>query len=410
VPNGYIVAFPDTETGLPSHGDFGDDIAFLVGAIQAEGANAASVLFGAVGIKSAVGGHSMGGGASFLAAGGNTSIDALFNFAAAETSPSAIAAAGSVSVPTLVIEGTDDCVTPSAGNTGDMYAALNTPCQSLISITGGSHCQFANNDFVCSLGQIGCGGSITQGDQENIVITYLLPFLNYHLKMDCDAGTTFDNLLNIQFDGFPAQTSWEIVDATNMLVASSNGTYTGVAGNSSTTETICLPDGCYWITFFDGLSNGMCPFQSSAVGVSTFITPGTLITPGSIVGTLSLVATPGLCGSYTLNNSLGTTLISGGGNFGTQESQTFCLSGGTKTAVSIEDKIKLYPTKVSDLVWIESAVSLEQIRIYDTQGKVHVELIPNVVNRYNVSELSSGMYWVELLHEEGLAVKRLVKE
>lgn len=149
VPAGYIVAFPDTETGFPSHGDFGDDIAFLVGAIQAEGGVSGSVLFGAVGTKSAVGGHSMGGGASFLAAGGNTGIDALFNFAAAETNPSAIAAAGTVSVPTLVFEGTDDCVTPSAGNTGDMYAALGVACQSLISITGASHCQFANSDFVC---------------------------------------------------------------------------------------------------------------------------------------------------------------------------------------------------------------------------------------------------------------------
>jgi len=410
VPNGYIVAFPDTETGFPSHGDFGDDIAFLVGAIQAEGTISGSVLFGAVGNKSAVGGHSMGGGASFLAAGGNTGIDALFNFAAAETNPSAIAAAGNVSVPTLVIEGTDDCVTPSAGNTGDMYAALSTPCQSLISITGASHCQFANNDFVCGLGQIGCGGSISQGDQEDVVITYVLPFLNYHLKMDCDAGTTFDNL-NIQFDGFPAQTSWEIVDANNVVVASSNGPYTGITGNSSTTETTCLPDGCYTLTFFDGLNNGMCPFQSSAVGVSTFITPGTLITPGSIVGTLSLVAMPGLCGNYSLNNSAGTTLISGGGAFGAQESQTFCLTGGMKTADSIEDKIKIYPTKVNDVLWIESEVDLQHIRIYDAQGKVHLELIPNGgLNQNDVSELASGMYFVEMLHENGLAVKRLVKQ
>ncbi len=440
VPNGYIVAFPDTETGFPDHGAFGGDIAFLVGAIQAEGTNTGSVLFGGVGANSAVGGHSMGGGASFLAAGGNTGIDALFNFAAAETNPSAIAAAGSVSVPTLVFEGTDDCVTPSAGNTGDMYAALNTPCQSLISITGGSHCQFANSDFVCGLGEFGCGGSIAQGDQENTVITYLLPFLNYHLKMDCDAGTTFDGLLttpvgsttqsnctvpdpafcsttcanvdlNIQFDGFPAQTSWEILDANNMVVASS-GPYTSVAGNSSTTETNCLADGCYTLNFYDGLNNGMCPFQSSAVGVSTFITPGTLIAPGSIVGTLSLVATPGLCGNYSLNNSAGTTLVSGGGSFGAQESQTFCLTGGMKASIAAEEEIiKLYPTKVKELVWIESTVDLKQIRVFDAQGKMHLQLSPNgVVKQFDVSALSAGLYWVELLSAEGLLVERLVKE
>jgi len=37
VPQGYIVAFPETEGGVPpNHGNFGGDIAFLVGAIQAE--------------------------------------------------------------------------------------------------------------------------------------------------------------------------------------------------------------------------------------------------------------------------------------------------------------------------------------------------------------------------------------
>jgi len=441
VPNGYIVAFPDTETGFPSHGDFGDDIAFLVGAIQAEGSVSGSVLFGAVGTKSAVGGHSMGGGASFLAAGGNTGIDALFNFAAAETNPSAIAAAGNVSVPTLVFEGTDDCVTPSAGNTGDMYAALGVACKSLVSITGASHCQFANNDFVCGLGQIGCGGSITQASQESTVITYLLPFLNYHLKEDCDEGTTFDNLLTtpvgsttqsncmvpdpsvcatcanvdlaIQFDDFPGQTSWEIVDANNVVVGSSNGTYTGVPGYSTTTETTCLPDGCYTLNFYDSINNGLCPFQSSAIGVSTFITPGTLIAPGSIVGTLSLIVSPGLCGNYTLSNSAGTTLVSGGGSFGAQQSQTFCLTGGMKVDTNTPSaKVNLYPNPVQNRAFIQSESSIQEVAVYNAHGQLAKHFIQeDVVNHFSfsVNDLPDGVYWVEVQLEEGIEVERLVK-
>jgi hypothetical protein len=39
VPGGYIMVFPVTETSFsPSHSDFGKDIAFLVGAMKAEGA------------------------------------------------------------------------------------------------------------------------------------------------------------------------------------------------------------------------------------------------------------------------------------------------------------------------------------------------------------------------------------
>lgn len=446
VPNGYIVAFPDTETGFPSHGDFGDDIAFLVGAIQAEGANASSVLLGAVGTKSAIGGHSMGGGASFLAAAGNTGIDALFNFAPAETTPSAIGAASTVGVPTLVFEGTDDCVTPSAGNSGDMYTNLSTVCHSLISITGASHCQFANSDFICGLGQIGCGGNISQGAQESEVITYLLPFLDYHLKEDCDQGTIFDNLitnpiastvqsncnvpaatcatcanvdLDIQFDGFPSQTSWEILDANGLVVASSP-TYGSSFANSIITETACLPDGCYTLNINDALGNGMCPFQSSAVGVSTFITPGTLIMPGSIIGTLSLVATPGLCGNYSLSNSAGTTLVSGGGSFGANDSQTFCLTGGMKTSgnnlnFDAPFSIEMYPNPVQDILTIQLVTSnyeAASVSIFSLNGQLQKEFTITSASKktYNVEDLKSGFYFVEVKAGFTTEVFNLIKE
>jgi len=138
--------------------------------------------------------------------------------------------------------------------------------------------------------------------------------------------------MNILFDGFPGQSSWDITDANGNVVAT-GGTYGSQSPNSSyTTAAGCLPDGCYTLNFNDALGNGMCPFQSSAVGVSTFITPGTLITPGSIVGTLSLVATPGLCGNYNLTDANGNILVSGGGAFGSQQSTDFCLSGTSNSA------------------------------------------------------------------------------
>jgi len=451
VPQGYIVAFPDTETGFPSHGDFGADIAFLVGAIQAEGLNTSSILFGAVGANSALGGHSMGGGASFLGAGGNTNITALFNFAAAETNPSAIAAASNVLVPTLVFEGTDDCVTPSAGNTGDMYNNLNTSCQTLVSITGASHCQFANSDLICGFGQIGCTGMISQAAQETEVLNYLLPFLNYYLKDDCDAGTTFDNLinnpiassvqsncvlpepscnscasveLNILFDAFPAQTSWQITDdATGNLVATSPGYSTQAANTNITTSPACLPDGCYTLTFNDALNNGMCPFQSSAVGVSTFITPGTLITPGSIVGTLSLVATPGLCGNYNLTDANGNNLATGGGGFGASQNNSFCLSGGLvapkynnphnetsfqKNNLELSN-ISVFPNPANDEISIGLPLNFDfknaTIDVFDINGKHVMQQIVENKNHQNIeiniSDLKTGIYNVIMLNEKG---------
>jgi len=84
--------------------------------------------------------------------------------------------------------------------------------------------------------------------------------------------------LDIRFDGFPSQTSWEITDASGNVVASSGGTYSGQAGNSLLNLTpACLPDGCYDLTFYDGVNNGMCPFRATASSQGTFITPGTVI-------------------------------------------------------------------------------------------------------------------------------------
>ena len=102
VPEGYIVAFPTTESGFaPVHSDFGLDMKFLVTEIQNNGAGT-SVPSSSVGNTSAIMGHSMGGGSSFLAAANNTSISTMVSFAAANTNPSSITAAQQVSVPTQI--------------------------------------------------------------------------------------------------------------------------------------------------------------------------------------------------------------------------------------------------------------------------------------------------------------------
>jgi len=70
--------------------------------------------------------------------------------------------------------------------------------------------------------------------------------------------------INILFDGFPGQSSWDIIDSNSNIVAS-GGSYGYQSGYSIySTQAACLPDGCYTLNFYDALANGMCPFQSSA--------------------------------------------------------------------------------------------------------------------------------------------------
>jgi len=79
VPQGYIIALPSTEGSFsPVHSDFGADLRFLISQIQSTGAGA-SVPVSSVASTSAVMGHSMGGGCSFLAAQNNTTITTMIS-------------------------------------------------------------------------------------------------------------------------------------------------------------------------------------------------------------------------------------------------------------------------------------------------------------------------------------------
>lgn len=198
VPEGYIVAFPRTEGSFsPSHEQFGRDIAFVANALAAEGANGASIFFDRVSGRAAAMGHSMGGGASVLAASYDATIDAVANLAAAETNPSAIAAAALVTRPSLVISGANDCVTPPAQHQQPIYDALESACKTFVSIAGASHCQFAESNVFCNIGEGSCSPppAISRAQQHALTMTLLLPWLDTFLRNEPDAWIAFQDVL-----------------------------------------------------------------------------------------------------------------------------------------------------------------------------------------------------------------------
>jgi hypothetical protein len=64
-----------------------------------------------------------------------------------------------------------------------------------VSITGGGHCYFANAGSVCEIGEGGGNFSITRNEQQTITNSLLTPWLNYWLKNDGTALTTFGSVL-----------------------------------------------------------------------------------------------------------------------------------------------------------------------------------------------------------------------
>jgi dienelactone hydrolase len=202
---GYIVLMPRTESGIfptPVHLDFGKDEALL--ASLAMGLNTTStpsnvvVFNGKVLQKSAIGGHSMGAGASFLAAANNTTLTCLFNFAAATTNntPNSIASASLVTVPTLMISGENDSVADTTIQNSH-YAGIVSPIKFHTIITGLTHCEVGNGtSSTCNIGQASCGNTTCNNVFFLKYMAYLEPFLKNQLYNDCPAGNTFMTLIS----------------------------------------------------------------------------------------------------------------------------------------------------------------------------------------------------------------------
>lgn len=198
VPLGYIISFPTTEGGAsPVHGDFGTDLAFIINKLKSEGSNGASPFYNHVSATSAVMGHSMGGGASFLACMNNIVPTCMITFAAANTTPSSITASQNVTVPSLVISGSVDCVAPPAANQTPMYDSLASTCKVFLSIVNGCHCYFGDYNFYCTLGESTCMPVPPLGRpaQQDVVLDFLKIYLDYYLNGNASAWNVFNDSL-----------------------------------------------------------------------------------------------------------------------------------------------------------------------------------------------------------------------
>lgn len=200
VPKGYIFALVDMETSFsPNHGEFGADLLFVNNEIKARAiSDNTFILYQDLNGKSAIMGHSMGGGATMLAGGTATSsqVTCLVGMAAAETTPSAISACGNITVPTMIFCASNDGVTPIADHQQPMYNAINA-CKFLINITGGAHCYYANTNLACDFGESvsSTGISITRAEQQQTTFRYLNPFLDYFLNDNASAWSQFNSQL-----------------------------------------------------------------------------------------------------------------------------------------------------------------------------------------------------------------------
>jgi predicted dienelactone hydrolase len=199
VPSGYIVVFATTESGSPNHANFGADLAFLVNKMKSEASsNSSSPFYNKLSATSAIMGHSMGGGASFLACANNTTPTCMVTFAAANTSnPTSISVADQISIPSLVISGAADCVAAPASNQLPMYDSLASACKIFLSIKNGCHCYFGDYNFNCTFGESTCNAvpSLARSDQQDVTLDFVKLYLDYYLKGNSSSLNAFNDSL-----------------------------------------------------------------------------------------------------------------------------------------------------------------------------------------------------------------------
>lgn len=230
VPQGYIMAFPRTEGNALStnHQAFGWDLQYLVTAMQEEGQNPNSILHQIVREETALMGHSMGGGACFLAAdsltsNSNQNFKTLVGLAPAESTSngvSSIASAKNIQVPSIIFSGSQDGVTPPEEHHQAMYDSLASECKTFVNILGGAHCYFANSNFNCDFGEgsSSSGISISREEQQDITNDFVSLWLTYSLKSDCNSFEIFmdslenSNRIEFQQDCTPSPQSYSLTE------------------------------------------------------------------------------------------------------------------------------------------------------------------------------------------------------
>jgi hypothetical protein len=190
---------------------------------------------------------------------------------------------------------------------------------------------------------------------------------NNSVSISCNAiigsTATVAVTVDITFDNFSEETSWEI-QQNGTVITSSNGLY--LAGETSISESACLAPGCYDFIIYDDYGDGICC--------------------SPIFGN----------GSYTVSDAAGASLASGG-SFTDSETTNFCLSGSGVESAN-ETSITLYPNPAQNEIQLIGALANSSLYIIDVAGNVVVSTKTNSANvKVDTSSLANGYYIVKLV-------------
>ncbi len=267
---GYVVIapqFPDV-----NHLQLGFDLIFCANYIKSQNQNPDSSFYQLIDTtKIGLSGHSMGGGASLLAAANDASVTVAAPLAAAETNPSVISVMNQIQGIVYLISAQNDGITPVNTNQLPMFNNA-LPVKGLPVIKGGNHTKFMDTrifDFTDP------NGYLAAAQQLEKTRKYLTSIFNLFLKQDTsyfkfafgDQAQT-DTSIIFQYELKPlAPKFFNLISPKDTLVESE------VAFIWNNTYSLNLYDEINYelIIASDDMFNNII-FQSGSVSDTTFLT------------------------------------------------------------------------------------------------------------------------------------------
>ena len=205
---------------------------------------------------------------------------------------------------------------------------------------------------------------------------------------------TSEILLNLTFDCWASEVSWEIVDQSNsnVLFSVPSGTYADNAPTgSTTTEKFCLSDGCYDFNINDDYGDGMSGAQYSSCDVD---------------------------GDYNITDQWQTInyvqMTAPAADYGNGTSHSFCINN-TSVSEDYNLRFKIFPNPAENTVFlqlleIENHQNVE-LELLDLRGRVvfkEMNVFINDTYNLNIEQFNKGVYMIKLVSDKFSAYNKLI--
>ena len=188
-------------------------------------------------------------------------------------------------------------------------------------------------------------------------------------------------IFKINTDSYGQETSWDIRDSSNQILFSGGPFGNGV---SIVRDSICMPDGCYYLNVYDSYGDGMCCAYGN--------------------------------GYFLMTNLNGDTLANGG-QFTNQVTDTICFSSDTPSGIQAITKrtrqFSVYPNPSNGRFHLRISDEIQapwNIRLYSATGALvgaWKESSAKIDNAYSLPGAAPGLYHLVILHGNATYEKQI---